>query len=1078
MKTLLKTVLLVLMYILALSATAQVRWITGRVTDNTGTPLAGVAVTAEGAQRGAVTDNDGHYRIACGEDARLTFRCLGYETRTAETAARTVVDIELHESVQELDDVVVTGYQTISRERATGSFDILSRAQLDKPAGNIAGRLIGSAAGIAASQDAYGNPIFEIRGRTSLSSAATQPLLVVDGFAIEGGFGSINPNDVASVTILKDAAAASIWGAKSANGVIVITTKNGRRNGSAGGATVSVDYSGFLKVSPMLDLDYMLSQASTDDIIDYEVNNFGRLDSSVWLSNYGETSPSGGVSRVYEYLNENRLGHISDEEMTARIDALRGLNNHGQIKRYFLQNPTVHQQNVSMSLATDRMQTMLSAMYQNNRLHYKKRDEDKYMINIRNRSTLFRWLDLTLNGSYTYVNKDNSGAGIPPLSPYEMITDPDGQPIAYSNNVSLNYLQRHVPYEKFPYADWSWNPLTDMGCRQLTTTSSNARLQLGLTFKIWQGLTVDSQVQYETGESHSRNYYDENAYVVRYEVNYYSTWDRETDEVTSNIPRGGILEQSRNRYDVLTIRNQLNFNRTFADRHSIALAAGIETIDRNAQFFSYPRTYGYNDNTLSIGNYPAGQRIVNWRGTTVTLPYLNNGFSQSTDRYFSAFGNLSYTYDDRYTLSGSMRTDASNLITDDPAYRYAPFWSVGASWQIANERFMEGVQAVDKLTLRLTYGYNGNVDKSTTFKPLVNISASPSITTGEHTGAMSSYGNPTLRWERTGTWDAGVDFSLWHGKLHGKLDIYSKRSVDLIANVSLPSVQGTNSMKLNNGEMSNRGFELEIGSTLRISKNALWTGSLALSYNRSRITHLQQKPSYAYQLVYYRGSSQTWLEGYDINSLWAYRYGGLRNGGSEASPAMKPTIMTKSGDSVFMDSWPSGEAEEFSYYMGTMTAPWNMSLNTSVRIRDFDLSLIITGKFGHKFARESFNYPSMSGRALPNAKYREVLDGDPDKIIPLPQTDIETRYYFWDRFYPYMSYLVESAAHLRLQEFCITYNVPLRQNRRAGVKTMQVFMQCNNPFSIYFNAFGEDPEFPRGRMRLQASYTLGLKCKF
>lgn len=1077
MKNLLMRILPAVVCLTTLTAAAQSRWITGRVTDTAGVPVAGAAVTADDSQRGTVTDADGRYRIECGDGAVLTVRCLGYETRTAATAARTEVDIELQESVHELDDVVVTGYQTISRERATGAFDIVDRSRLEKPAANIASRLIGSAAGIAAKQDAYGNPIFEIRGRSSLSSAATQPLLVVDGFAIEGGFESINPNDVASVTILKDAAAASIWGAKSANGVIVITTKNASRNG-AGGAAVTVEYSGFVKVSPKLDLDYTLSQAATNDIIDYEVNNFNRLDASVWASNYGETSTAAGMSRVYEYLNENRLGHLSDEETAARIEALRGLDNHAQLRRMFLQNPLVHQHNISMGIATDRSQSMFSAMYQNNRSHYKLRNADKYMVSARNRSTLFRWLDIALNGSYSYTNRDNSGVGIPGLSRYEMITDADGNPIPYSNSVNLNYLRRHVPMESFPCPDWSWNPLTEMDCRQVGSASTDARIQAVLTFRLWEGLTVDSSVQYQTGETYNRTFYNENSYGVRNEINSFSTWNRETGEVTSNIPFGGILDQSRDRYDVLTIRNQLNFNRTFAERHSIALVAGVETIDRSTRSVSYARTYGYNDNTLSVGNYPGGQRVTNWRGTTFTLPYLNNRYSHYTDRYFSAFGNLSYTYDDRYTVSGSVRTDASNLITDDPAYRYSPFWSVGASWQIANERFMRGAASVDKLTLRITYGYNGNVDKSTTFKPLVNISAAPNVTTGEHTGAMSSYGNPTLRWERTGTWDAGIDFSLWRGKLHGKLDIYSKNSVDLIANVSLPTVQGTDMMKLNNGRMTNRGFELEAGTTLRISKSAVWSGSLALSYNRSRITRLEQKPSYAYQLVYYRGGSQTWMEGYDINSLWAYRYGGLQNAGSEDSPAMKPTIVTKQGEHVFMNSWPSGEAEDFSYYMGTMTAPWNMAFSTSLRIRDFDISLIVTGKFGHKFARESFNYPSMSGRAQPNAKYYEVIGCDPDRILPLPQTDVETRYYFWDRFYPYFSYLVESASHLRLQEFNVTYNVPLRQGRRAGVRSMQIYVQCNNPFSVYFNPYGEDPEFPRGSMRLQASYTLGLTCKF
>lgn len=670
-------------------------------------------------------------------------------------------------------------------------------------------------AGLTSTQDAYGNPVFEIRRRSSLSSSATQPLLVVDGFAIEGGFESINPNDVESISILKDAAAASIWGAKSANGVIVITTKNARPEG--GGTSVTVDYSGFLKVSPKLDLDYTLSQASVNDIIDYEIKGFTSMDSSIWY--HEESDYSGGMSRVYELLTQNRLGHLSEADMNAQIDQYRKYNNHDQIKKYLLQNPIVHQENVSVNIATERSSNTLSAMYQ-------------------------------------------------------------------------------------------------------------------------------------------------------------------------------------------------------------------------------------------------------------------NSFSYTTDRYFSAFGNLSYTFDDRYTVSGSVRTDASNLITDDPKYRYAPFWSVGASWQIGKEKFMQDVAWVDTLTLRATYGYNGNVDKSTTFKPLVNINTSPNVVTGEYTGSMSSYGNPTLRWERTGTWNIGVDFSLLRGKLFGKVDVYNKHSEDLIASVSLPSVQGTSTMKLNNGELLNKGIEMEVGSSLRISPNVSWTGTLTLSYNKNRIKSLAVEPSGANTLAMSDGSSDGWMEGYDINTLWCYKYGGLQNVGSATSPVMKPTLVTKGGEYKTFDSWPSGDPLDHAYDMGTLVAPWNMAISTSFRVYDFDISLIITGKFGHKFKRESFNYPGISGRSIPNSKYSEVVNCDPNEIVPLPQTETETRYYFWDRFFPYMSYLVESASHMRLQEFNVTYNVPQKAVRKIGLRSLQVYAQCNNPFNVYFNKYNEDPEYPRGSIRLQASYTFGIKCKF
>lgn len=212
-------------------AMAQDRMVSGKVTDSAGDPVIGAAVMLKDGSMGAVTSTDGYFAIEADESDVLVVQSLGYETVEIPVGVRSRFNIVLEDAVHLLDDVVVTGYQTLSKERATGSFDIIDKAQIQKPAGNIATRLIGSAAGLVGTQDAYGNPTFEIRGRSSLSDEPTEPLLVVDGFAIEGGFDSINPNDVESITVLKDAAAASIWGAKSANGVIVVTTKNGMPGG-------------------------------------------------------------------------------------------------------------------------------------------------------------------------------------------------------------------------------------------------------------------------------------------------------------------------------------------------------------------------------------------------------------------------------------------------------------------------------------------------------------------------------------------------------------------------------------------------------------------------------------------------------------------------------------------------------------------------------------------------------------------------------------------------------------------------------------------------------------------------------
>ena len=1077
MKKLYTAVMLVAMCIFSFTAYAQQKEVTGKVSDANGDPLAGVTVIVKGTNRGTTTDAHGNYQIKADAKDALTFSYIGYADYEETVGAKSQMNVAMNEASEQLEQVVVTGYQTISKERATGSFDIISAAQIEKPTGNIASRLIGAAAGLVATQDAYGNPTFEIRGRSQLSTSASEPLLVVDGFAIEGGFSSINPNDVESVTVLKDAAAASIWGAKSANGVIVVTTKNAKKDGE--GTTVTVDYSGFLKVSPKMDLDYYLNRASSNDVIDYEVNNFEKCDASQWYPDpYSGADYNGGESSVYKLLNAHRLGQISEAEMNAGIAKYRNLDNTDQLKELFLQNPIVHQENVAVNIATDRSRTSISALYQNDRKHYKTQNSEKYMVSFRNQTKLFKWLDLNLNGQYSRTasqnNIDTSAFG---YAPYEMIVDENGNYIPYEQ-VSLIYVDKFVPKEKFPYQDWSYNPLQETNNQKKQSWSTNARLQAGLTFKIWKGLNIESRIQYELAEGRSKNYYNENTYYVRSTINMASTWDKTTNAVTQNLPSGGILTQSRSQNEILTIRNQVNFNHTFADKHAVAVIAGVETIDNVYQSFGNPTTYGYNDETLSVGTFPniTGSSYKNWQNSSASYSYVNS-FSYTTDRYFSAFGNASYTFDEKYTVSGSVRTDASNLISDDPKYRYAPFWSVGASWQLGKEQFMQDVDWVDALGVRVTYGYNGNVDKSTSFRPLLSMSASPSVATNGYTATVSSYANPTLRWEKTRTWDLGVDFRLLNGKLFGKLDVYNKYSMDLIGSVTLPYVQGTSSMKMNTAEVSNKGFELEVGSALKISKNVSWTGNLMLAYNKNRIEVLNVTPSSAYGPVYSGGSS-AWTQGYDMNTIWAYKYGGLENGGTSTNPEMKPTLEGKDGSKQFFNSWPSGTADNISYDMGTSVAPWTMAFSTAFQVYDFDISMIVTGKFGHSFMRTGFNYPGISGNSIPNRYYQEILNCDPNQMVPMPQTEVELRYYFWDRFHPYMSYLAENAGHIRLQELSVAYNLPKKAAKWLGVRNLKVYAQANNPFSIYFNGYKEDPEFAYGSMRLQASYTFGIKCSF
>ena len=1052
------------------------RELRGVVRDKEGLPLPGVTVMIKGTTQGVATYHDGTFglMITKGEKITLVFSFVGMQTKEVVVSdADKMLEVILEAVVEDLQEVVVTGYSVLPKERSTGSINVISKQQLDKPATNFASRLIGTTAGLASTLDAEGNPTFEIRGQTSLYANA-QPLLVVDGFPVEGGFNSINPNDVASVTILKDAAAASIWGARAANGVIVVTTKK-----AEAGNRLKIELSAFVKVSPKLDLDYINPLASSLETIDYEVKGFDR---------WGTIQNNGNLQQDYyraysqglTALNEHRLGNISEKDRDDILNSLRKNDNRDQIRRYMLAVPFSQQYNLTISSASQRSNNVLSLMFSDHQSRFKNTDSQEYMLNYRNMAEVTKWMDFSLSGMLHYSKDNNNGCSltdIQNLSPYDMLKDEAGN---YTNVIRDYYqpiIDNQVPVDRFPYSDWSYNPLVEMNNRDLTTQLLNVRLQAGVTLKLMKGFTYDAKFQYELLQNETRNLYKEGSFYVRNMVNTSSTWNKASNTITPNLMNGEILDERQVRTTGYNLRNQLNFSRRF-DKHEIDAIVGTEISNSITKGTISPTVYGYNDDRLTVGAFLNGTTVTDWMGYSKSFAYTPT-YSYLTSRYFSLYGNLAYTFDGKYPLSGSVRTDASNLITDDPSYRYSPFWSVGMRWQLYREKFMDNIEWLDRLTLRVTYGYNGNVDSSTSFKPLISLQSTPDLYTDDVVATIASFGNPTLRWEKVGTLNVGFDYSLFEGKLFGKLDLYQKKGKDLLATISIPSINGTTSQKFNNAAMQNHGIELEVGTTIPITENITWFGNLNFAWNRNKITKLFRQ-NYLSSDLAYGDATSAYVEGKNSQTLWAYKYAGVYNVGTDDSPNWQPMIQGPDAETRFAlsDGWPIGDATTYMLDMGTKVAPYTLGFTNQFRIYDFDFSFIITGKFGHVFNHHSFNYPNVTSKSLPNARYSEVLNCDPMKMLPLPQNDVERTYSNWFTMYKSMDYLADNANHVRLQEINLSYNVPSRLLSKIGLSALRVYAQANNLFVITNNKYNEDPENPLGTYRLQAQYTFGFKLDF
>lgn len=1079
---------------LSLPAMAQqARVITGRVTDAVQAPLSNVTVQVKGGTQAVRTGADGRFSIQAGSGMQtLVFSFVGMQTVEQPVAEGTnTVNLSMKPSNGSLEEVVVvsTGYQTLPKERATGSFGTVSREQLDKPATNIASRIIGTNAGVQALRmDEEGNPFFQIRGLSTLY-ANQEPLVVVDGFPIQGTYNAINPNDVESVTILKDAAAASIWGARAVNGVIVVTTKNAGK-----GTPLKVEFSAFTRIASKIDLDYVRPHASSAETIDYErlaYNKWGAQLNTGILANHAAWNWTPGQLA----LNEANLGFITAAQRDKTLDSLKGLDNRAQITDLLLAKPVTQQYNLSLFSATQRMSQSLSLLMEKNQSNFRETYNDRQMMNYRTTASLAHWLDLSLNTMLQYNRFTSNGSSLSELtslSPYEMLANPDGTLTETTLRYYLPLIRRQVPVNLFPYSDWSYNPAREIYSRSLVNTELNGRVQAGLTIKPMKGLNIESRIQYENFNTFTRNLYGENSFTVRQTVNQAAFWTPGlptsfTTTPIPNLPKGSILDQSRTNLTSWNFRNLVSFNRSFGKDHDISAVAGTELQSAILQTFGQPRTFGYNDATLQLGIFPNGPggtpsngnqngtgaptnlTIRNWLNQTQTFSYTNS-FGYSTDRFFSGFANAAYTYRDKYTLSGSFRSDASNLITDDPAYRYAPFWSAGASWQVWKEEFMKGVDFVDRLALRATYGYNGNIDKSTAFMPLISLSATPNVLTGAFTASFSSLGNPTLRWEKTGTTNIGIDYRLFRGRLFGKIDLYDRRGRDLIAVISIPNVNGSSSQRLNNAAMTNRGIELEIGTEARIGKKLRWTGNLNFSYNRNRITDLFIAQYASSSLV--ARSTSSYVEGYNANTLWMFKYTGFNAAG-------QPTVLGPGGVNYDMQTFVPGDGRDYLENKGTLVAPMTFGFLNSFSYGQLTLSTIITGNFGHVFQRRGFNYPVQwtTIRMLPNRYVSDVVSGKSADILTLPTNPNEPRYFFWDRFYNNLSYLSQSASWLRLQEVNLNWRMPAAWLGKAGFRNGSLYVQGNDLFVLLANRYGEDPMYPLGTLNPMPKFTFGFKCE-
>lgn len=1057
--------------------------IKGRVVNEKGEPVEGVTVSVKGRRIATSTNANGEFTLqGVSENATLVFSGVQVESYELKVDGKTDFGtVSLKTKVTQGSEIIVstasTGYQQISRERSTAAYDVVGREILDKrPVSNISTALQGMVSGLQAKENLDGSMEFLIRGTSSLY-ASRQPLVVVDGFPILGSdFSNINPNDVESVTVLKDAAAASIWGSRSASGVIVVTTKRPR-----GKDKMLVEVNAFSRISRMIDLDQVMSQASTPDFIRYEKLAYER--ELFFTTPYSPGFPNIGkpMTLAEEFMFANRNGLISAARMNEGLDSLSRINNRSQLEDQLLRNGVVNQVSLSLSGSTDRSKTYGSILYENKKDGFIKRGYERYLINFNNQFQATKFLTVVFGANVQYKRTETSGPDvgeIQSISPYETLLNPDG---SYSVNL-MNWNRAEMallPLSKFPYADWNYNLLREVRGRKIMSEQFSARVQGGFNVKIMQGLDIDVKVQYERIKTDNSNFNSEDTWYVRNMVNTYVDYNNTTKVVgTQYLPKGGILRPTSSNVEAYVIRNQINFERNFAKKFNVVAIGGME-LNRNLNTSTTsPWVYGYyperNQSAVPPFGYGSSTDLFKTftaATATATLQGGNTTFGWRHEKYVSFYGNASVTYDSKYTLSGSARSDASNYITDDPKLRWSPLWSVGGMWHISQEQFMDDISFIDRLSLRATYGKNGNTVTGLSTIPLVAVSTTPSTTTGTFTATVSDNGNPVLRWEKTRTINLGLDFSLFRNKLFGKIDYYNRLGTDILGTVLLPAVTGTTSQRFNNAEIGNNGIEIELGAQMQITKNLKYNTSVTYAYNWNQINDLYFPSYLAFQLV---DPNTAFVQGRPVGAVYSYTFLGVTDSVPYvAGPKGVPYTM----NAVQLHN--TGLGLDFLNYEGSVIPPHTLGWVSNFNGYGVNIMVLFVGKFGGVFRNPVFNFPTFVGSSKTNVgkAVEEVFAGNPD--IPQFPRYREPQFYLWDRYTPNLEGLVESSSFIECKEIDIEYTLPQKISKKLQVNSLRVFAQIRDVGVVWAaNSRGYNPEWLPGTQRPVTAFTFGINAKF
>lgn len=1058
--------------------------VAGIINDGEGNPLRGATILNKSSKASASSDRKGHFVINAIYGEVLTISFVGYKTVEVTVVSGNIGLVSLKPDIVMLQGAMVTvstGYQKISKERSAGSFSIADMNIVGNRSGsmNIIQRLEGLIPGLVINNSpnsvSDGNPI-SIRGLTTIN-ADRNPLVVVDGIAVSmGDVSSINPQDVADVVVLKDATAASIWGARASNGVIVITTKRGNVN-----QRLRMEYDGFVNIQGRPDIGYFpvltsrqYIQASRET---FDPADWPYATATTYDVAYGNHT---GLSPDRQILYDVDNGILTKAQGDAKLDILANTSNRSQIKKLLYRPASLMNHTLSLNGGTDRYAFYGSIAYTGTKDYTPNDQNNSYKINLRQDFKFNEFLKVYL---ITDMTNTTTAANRPIIAddrflPYQLFRDGNGNAISMPYMGYLSEDQR-PGIESLSGLDLNYNPLDNVGTGFTKSNAFSGRFNAGVTLNLWKGLRFEGVYGYIRGANRTQQYDDHSNYQQRINAANFAVAGP-AGAVSYNLPAtGGQYTVSNATQQNWVVRNQLVFDHGWqGDRHQLTALLGQEAQEQRTVVNS-GTVYGYNleAETYTTLDYQTLTSVgipspILPQGTAGSFLNSNTFFGETEsiprNRFTSYYANAAYTYSRKYTVNGSWRNDQSNLFGLNRSAQRKPVWSMGVKWKLSGEPFMEDLQYASYLALRATYGITGispSPGSASSYDVLTPV-ARPNAPGGQGY-LISTAANPNLTWESTKTYNLGLDFGFLKNRIVGSVDLYKKETSNLLGNLVVNPLAGFNSIFGNVGSLSNKGIELSISAACIRTTNFSWTTVLTLSYNNNKVAnsgYQNQLATADYQVLH-----NIYPSGRPAFAVFAYKYAGLDSLGD-------PLISVAGGKPTKV---PGVAQPGDLRYMGVSQPTWSGGFSNLLNYKSLSLSVNIIYNLGSVMFRDAntvYSYDNGPSGFILNQNFqagnlpaefanRWKQPGDEAKtnipsFVGNPSMDAQRRY---TNYYVYGDLNVVSAAYAKIRDITLSYAMPASITSKMKAERLVFRLQLSNLMLWKANHYGIDPEFQDAR---------------